>query len=83
MTYKQMHKWVNVIEEVTSSYNSTNHRGIKQSPASVRGDDEVYQWRLQYDMLPENTGHKTRYTKYKFKVGEEVMVSFLRRTFQK
>ena len=83
MTYKQTHKWVNVIEQVTSSYSNTYHRGIKQSPASVRGEDEAYQWRLQYDTLPEKTGYKTRYAKYKFKVGEEVRVSFLRRTFQK
>ena len=83
MTYKQTHNWVNVLREVTSSYNNTYHRGIKQSPASIRDKDEVYQWKLQYDTLPEKAKGKAPYAKYRFKIGEEVRISFLRRAFQK
>ena len=81
MTHKQTHKWIDVIGEVTRSYNNTYHRSIKQSPASIRGGEEAYQWKLQYDTPPEKA--KLPYAKYKFKLGEEVRVSFLRRTFQK
>ena len=83
MTYKQTHRWIDAIKGATSSYNNTYHRGIKQSPASVRDADEVYQWKLQYDTPREKARDKKPYAKYKFKVGEEVRVSFLRRAFQK
>ena len=83
MTHKQTHKWVDVIGEITRSYNNTHHRGIKQSPASIRDEDEVGQWMLQYNTLSENSRTKVPYVKYKFKVGEEVRISFLRRAFQK
>ncbi|MCG7874702.1 MAG: hypothetical protein N0E59_20985 [Candidatus Thiodiazotropha taylori] len=81
MTHKQTHKWVNVLGEITDSYNHTYHRSIKQSPSSVREKDEVYQWKLQYDSLPKKP--KAPYARYRFKVGDEVRVSFLRRAFQK
>lgn len=83
MTYKQTHKWIDVLKEITNSYNNTYHRSIKQSPASVRDKDEVYQWKLQYDTLPEKPRDKAPYARYRFKVGEEVRISFLRRAFQK
>ena len=83
MTHKQTHKWVDVLGEITRSYNNTYHRSIKQTPASIKDKDEVFQWKLQYDTLPEKPRDKTTYARYKFKKGDEVRVSFLRKTFQK
>lgn len=85
MTYKQSHKWVDILQDVTKSYNNTYHRSIKQSPASIGDKDEVYQWKLQYDTLPKpkRVRLSSPSSRYKFKLGEEVRISFLRRTFQK
>ena len=86
MTYKQTHKWVDALEQMTYSYNHTYHRSIKQTPASIGVKDELHQWKLQYDSLPKAPkarGSQTPYIKYRFKVGDEVRISFLRRAFQK
>ena len=83
MSYKQSHRWIEALREVTRSYNNTYHRSIKQTPASVRSEDEAYLWRLQYDTLSKKADDQRPYSKYKLKVGEEVRVSFLRKAFQK
>ncbi|MFI0416594.1 MAG: chromo domain-containing protein, partial [Candidatus Thiodiazotropha sp.] len=83
MTHKQTHKWVDVLGEITRSYNNTYHRSIKQTPGSIKDKDEEFQWSLQYDTLPEKPRDKTTYARYKFKIGDEVRVSFLRKNFQK
>ena len=82
MTYKETHRWVDVIKGATRSYNNTYHH-IKQSPASVKDEDEVYQWKLQHNTLYEKAIDKKPYAKYKFKAGKEVRVLFLCRAFQK
>lgn len=85
MTYKQTHKWVDILDAVTNGYNNTYHRSIKQSPASYKDKDEVYQWQLQYDTLPKQKRIRTRapHSRYRFKIGQKVRVSFLRKPFQK
>ena len=86
MTYKQTHTGVDALDRITNSYNHTYHRSIKQTPASIGVKDEVHQWKLQYDSLPKAPkarGSQTPYIKYRFKVGEEVRISFLCRAFQK
>lgn len=85
MTYKQTHKWANILESITESYNNSYHRSIKQTPKSITDKDEVFQWRLQYDTLPKpRSSRPTRpYHRYKFKIGELVRIQFLRRSFQK
>ena len=72
-----------MLGEITRSYNNTYHRSIKQTPASITDKDEVYQWKLQYDTLPKKPRDKAPYARYKFKIWDEVRVSFLRKTFQK
>jgi transposase InsO family protein len=50
--WKQTHQWIDVLPEITRSYNNTFHRSIKQSPASVTEKDNARLWQLQYDTLP-------------------------------
>lgn len=48
--------------------------------------DEAYQWKLQYKTLtrePSRTKGRVFHPRYKFKVGQSVRTSFLRKSFQK
>lgn len=87
MTHKQFHRWVDILPAITDSYNKTYHRSIKRSPSSVKNKDSVELWKLQYQSTPKTT--KTKFQKlkyvasYKFKVGDLVRVSFIRRQFQR
>lgn len=86
MTRHQTHRWVDVLPKVTESYNNTYHRSIKRTPQSVKAKDSVELWKLQYDLLPKTSSKtlkKQRVRDYKFKVGDLVRVSFLRRAFQR
>ena len=83
MTYKQTHKWVDILDAVTNGYNNTYHRSIKQSPASYKDKDEVYQWQLQYDTLPKQKRIRTRapHSRYRFKIRTESKSLILEKTF--
>ena len=86
MTHKQIHRWIDILPEVTQSYNETYHRSIKRTPQSVKSTDSVELWKRQYDALPIPTSKRKRaYSvgKYKYRVGDLVRVSFLRRPFQR
>ena len=86
MTHKQTHRWIDILPKVTESYNQTYHRSIKRSPQSVKPTDSVELWKRQYDTLPmsnSNRRHVSAVPKFKYKVGDLVRVSFLRRPFQR
>ena len=87
MTHKQTHRWVDILPAITDSYNKTYHRSIKRSSASVKISDSVDLWKLQYQSTPKTTKTKTQklthVASYKFKVGDLVRVSFIRRQFQR
>jgi hypothetical protein len=99
MTNKQRHRWIDVLPKITESYNKTYHRTIKRTPASVKPKDSVELWKLQYYTRPKRhrtnnqsstsvqfrgkTTTKQPATKYKFRVGDLVRVSYLRRAFQR
>lgn len=86
MTHKQLHRWIDVLPKVTESYNQTYHRSIKRPPQNVKPSDSVELWKRQYDSLPmpvSKTRRASPVGKFKYKVGDLVRVSFLRRSFQR
>ena len=85
MTRHQTHRWVDILDDVTKSYNQTYHRSIKRTPQSVKPSDAPILWQLQYDTLakPPRKPANPRVVRYKFKVGHLVRVSRMRRTFQR
>jgi transposase InsO family protein len=86
MTRHQTHRWVDILADVTKSYNNTYHRSIKRTPQSVKPDDSASLWQLQYEVLakaPAKRSTLPRISQFKFKVGDLVRVSFMRRPFQR
>lgn len=79
MKYKQTHRWIDQLENVTSAYNNSYHRSIKQTPASVKKTDEIRLWKMLYPhskLLP----HSER---FKFNVKDVVRLSKIRRVFDR
>lgn len=78
-TWKQTHKWKDVMKDITHSYNNTYHRTIKRTPSSVTKENQADVWMVQY-------GGEYRHKidgQFKFKLGDYVRISHLRRTFQR
>ena len=80
MRAKHTHEWISVLENITSSYNNTFHRSIKQTPASVSKKDEIKLWQELYlsQMKPPLSK-----ISYKFNIGDLVRISKLRQAFQR
>ena len=86
MTHKQTRRWIDILPQITESYNKTYHRSIKRTPRSVKATDSVDLWKLQYTGEPKASARKPgvpRARGFKYKVGDLVRVSFLRRAFQR
>ena len=82
----QTNRWIDVLNQITGSYNHTYHRSIKRAPSAVREKDQPEIWKIQHDTkasrekMIEKGGSVTR---YKFKVGDTVRISHLQRPFQR
>lgn len=87
MTHKQTRRWIDILSDITASYNSTYHRSIYRVPRSVKAEDSVDLWKLQYASQPKSTAARkpsiSRVRGFKYKIGDLVRVSFLRRAFQR
>ena len=94
LTRKQSRRWVDVLSNITESYNKTYHRSIKRTPQSVKPEHSPELWKIQYQQRsqlstntrsqsvskkkPSKSARKT--SLYKFKVGDLVRVFFYKKT---
>jgi hypothetical protein len=78
-THRNTHRWIDVLQDITSSYNNTYHRTIKMKPSEVTEDNQNDAWETQYNgpMTYKPDGP------FKFDVGDTVRISHLKRTFQR
>ena len=79
-TLKQSNaRYIDVLQNITQSYNNTHHRSIGTTPASVNKANEG-EIRLAQYMLRQK--YKSTHTK-PFKVGDVVRISHVRKVFDK
>lgn len=89
MTRHQTHRWIDVLQSVTQSYNASIHRSIKMAPKNVTKKDEVRLWKLQYrgkyklEYKSKNKLAPKTSTRYVFKKGDTVRISHLRGVFER
>ena len=83
MTQNQTHRWVDVLPEVIESYNATYHRTIKMAPNQVKKSDEPYIWMSSYDHYAKDQNNKSKTSSFKFKIGDSVRISHLRKPFDR
>lgn len=70
------HKWLDLLEQVTNTYNNTKHRTIGMKPINVNKNNEQ-------DILKSKYSHLKVVGKQKFKVGDVVRISKFKHIFQK
>ena len=79
MTQHQTHNYLDVLQDVTHSYNHTPHRSLnKKTPAEASEESDHDLWTQQF-------GNRLRQVqkKYKHNVGDWVRLSYLRKPFDR
>ena len=76
----QTHRWIDILNEVTQSYNGGFHRSIKMAPRAVTKKDESRLWKLQYTIRQYA---KTPTRRYAFRKGDTVRISQVRQPFDR
>lgn len=76
-TWKGTLKFVDILQDLVDSYNNSYHRSIKRTPSSVNKSNADEVWKTLY----ENSALKR--SPYKFKVGDQVRISKMKRMFEK
>ena len=89
LTGKETFRWVDVLQDLTFSYNHSNHRSIKMTPSEAVSQDPYTVWTNQYGEKDQSAVVKkqkkisrggTKYPKnYKFKVGDRVKIGHLKK----
>ena len=77
-TKERSRRWVDILQDVVKSYNSTFHRSIGMSPNDVtRGEREEEVWRRLYQSVPSGKGDGP----FLYDVGDTVRISHLTKAF--
>lgn len=71
------HKWLDIIQELTSQYNNSRHRTIGMKPVEVNSDN------VKLVLKRINKSKKNLFKRAKFKIGDKVRVSKLKKVFDK
>ena len=77
-TAKKTMRYIDMLPDLVYSYNHTIHRSTEKKPADVTVDNEKQAWHTLYDYHDE-----AEHPKYKFKIGDQVRISKIKRTFDK
>ena len=97
MTQNQTHKWYDQLQNITTSYNNTYHSTIKMSPFDALATKDSVLWRNQYGLIDKqkqsssstkskkNKAKRKHYnpSPYKFKVGDNVKISMIKKPFER
>ena len=78
-TAKKTMRYIDVLPDLIYSYNHSIHRSIKEKPANVTTENEDKIW----DVLYGDIINRTKRLKYKFKVGDQVRISKMKKKFEK
>lgn len=88
MEDKQTNKWVDILQNLTRSYNHTPHRSIGERPVNVTKSNQVEIWNKKFgsvekSKIKKETPPKIRKIAYKFKIGDHVRLSNYKQVFDK
>jgi hypothetical protein len=81
-TEKGTNKWIDIIDDLVISYNNTYHSSIKTEPFNVSklNEEEIYENLYGYK---KDEGDSSFLKKFKFKIGDFVRLSKIKKTFEK
>jgi hypothetical protein len=78
-TAKKTMRYVDMLPDLVYSYNNSQHRSIKTKPALVNAENEDDVFHTLYGRVFDNV----QPVKYKFKIGDLVRISKIKRKFEK
>jgi hypothetical protein len=78
-TFKNTKRYINVLQDIVQSYNSTVHSSINKAPKDVNENNILEVWRYLYKDLVHKKNSKTSL----FKKGDKVRISKYRGQFSK
>ena len=87
MFHNQTHRYINVLQDLVSNYNSRPHRSLgNRTPKSVQ-PNEALLWKSMYiDSLKPKQKNKQKATRlpqqFRYKVGDLVRISYQRHPFE-
>jgi hypothetical protein len=84
---------MDILEDLVNNYNNRPHRSLNgRNPADVNHNNEALVWKEQYVdtarsktklVKKEKSGKRKSYKRYKFKIGDYIRLSHVRRPFQR
>ena len=77
-TAKKTMRYIDTLPDLVYLYNHTIHRSIKRKPVDVTAKNKKQVWHTLYANHDE-----VKHPKYKFKIGDQVRISKIKRTFDK
>ena len=80
-TEKNTYKYLNVLNDLVSSYHNTYHTSIKSKPINVNDQNELEIFTTLYG-FEKNIGNEIP-IKFKFKINDKVRISKYKRVFEK
>ena len=93
MAYNKTRRWIDVLQDITDSYNNTYHRSIRMSPTEALSTNDATLWKNQYEkrLTPEKSKTEKvappkrlpRKSTFRFKVGDVVRLSKIPGTYDK
>jgi len=75
-THRNTYRYIDILTELLINYNNSYHRTIKMAPSKVNSTNEN-------EILNKVFRIKDSKLKFKFKIGDEVRINKLKRTFEK
>ena len=83
LTYKESENWVSELEKFTKGYNKSFHRSLKMSPLEALDADSYKVWQNLYQPIHGIDYNNYKKGKYKYEVGDQVKISYLKGTFDR
>ena len=83
MVKKHSPRWIDILEDMTNSYNQTYHRTLGMAPFQVNKSNENELWKRMYQKIPHPHRKPRPKNKYKFEIGDVVRLSKLKYPFQR
>ena len=82
MMHRQTNRYIDILQQVASSYNSSKHSSLGRAPAQVNtaNEDQVRLDQYKIRQKRQRTPHKRR---LKYKIGDTVRISHIRAIFDR
>ena len=80
-TFKRTYRYLDILDDLLTSYNNSFHRTIKTTPVNVNEKNEAEIWKNTYNFNKDEVN--TKDIQFKFKIGDLVRLSKSKKFFDK